>query len=148
MYGRTDLHLCDEDTSLSERGVFGQNSQTAQFAAVLWTAVCRIPRFIVVNLSALTAYSCPCFVADCRSPRITALTFQNITVNVFPIGTGEPDSHFETLLSVGLGLEVSLLKGEMRFVQSVSGESWNCELFETTWIQAAGRITESEVKPI
>jgi hypothetical protein len=45
-------------------------------------------------------YSCPSFVAEFLSPRVTSLRSQDITIDEFSIETEDPGHHFGTLLSL------------------------------------------------
>jgi hypothetical protein len=98
--------------------------------------------FIVGN----ERYFCPSFVAEFLSPRITSLRSQDITIDEFPIEIEDPDHHFEALLSVGFGGEFPMSGNELSFIRSVCGELWNYELFEQTFHQKEGEITEEELK--
>jgi hypothetical protein len=77
-------------------------------------------------------YSCPSFVAEFVSPRVSFLRSQDITIGEFSIETADPDHFFRILLSIGFGREVCLSEPDLQFVRRVSGELWNFELFEKT----------------
>jgi hypothetical protein len=98
--------------------------------------------FIVGN----ERYPCPSFVAEFLSPRITSLRSQDITIDEFTIKTEDPDHHFEILLSISSGREVSMSGNELAFIRRVCGELWNFELFEATFVHHEGEITAEELK--
>jgi hypothetical protein len=77
-------------------------------------------------------YSCPSFIAEFLSPRISALRSQDITIDYFSIQTEDPIHCFPSLLSIGFGREVSLSDTELASVRPICGELWNHELFEST----------------
>jgi hypothetical protein len=91
-------------------------------------------------------YTCPSFVAEFLSPRITSLRCQDITVDDFSIEAKDSDHQFGTLLSVGYGREVSMSPRAIGFVRSVCAELGNSELFEKTLRQNDGEITVNELK--
>jgi hypothetical protein len=91
-------------------------------------------------------YSCPFFVAEFLSPRVTSLRSQDITIDEFSIETDDPDHFFQSLLSIGFGREVCLSEKGVRFFRSVCGELWNYELFEKTLKRKEGEIDEDEMK--
>jgi hypothetical protein len=91
-------------------------------------------------------YPCPSFVAEFLSPRITSLRSQDITIDEFSIATEDPSHHFESLISVGFGKEVSLSGNDLSFIRSVCGELWNSELLETTLKREEGEMTVEELK--
>jgi hypothetical protein len=98
--------------------------------------------FIVGN----ERYFCPSFVAEFLSPRISSLRSQDITIDEFFIQTEDSNHQFESLLSLGLGCELSHSGKGLAFVRSVCGELWNHELFEQTFTHNKGEITEEELK--
>jgi hypothetical protein len=77
-------------------------------------------------------YSCPSFVAEFLSPRISSLRSQDITIDEFSITTADPNHQFDLLLSIGFGREVSFSETGLSFVRSVCGELLNYELFAQT----------------
>jgi hypothetical protein len=85
-------------------------------------------------------YSCPSFVAEFLSPRVTSLRSQDITIDEFCIATEDPSHSFRLFLSIGFGGEVSLTETQLGFVRSVCGELWNSELFEKTLKQGEGEL--------
>jgi hypothetical protein len=91
-------------------------------------------------------YSCPSFIAEFLSTRVSSLRSQDPTIDEFCIETEDRDRSFGTLLSIGFGREVSFSQKEIAFVQSVCGELWNTELFEMTLKRDQGEIGEEEVK--
>jgi hypothetical protein len=91
-------------------------------------------------------YSCPSFVAEFLSPRISSLRAQDVTMSEFSIETEDPGHHFETLLSIGFGNEISVSPQEVGFVRIICGELWNYELFEATIKQGNGQIDKEGLK--
>jgi hypothetical protein len=91
-------------------------------------------------------YFCPSFVAEFVSPRVCALRSQDVTIQEFSLETEDPTHYFSTLLSLGLGGEVSLKDGELSFVRSVSRELRNYELFEKARPNGEGRVDLDELK--
>jgi hypothetical protein len=91
-------------------------------------------------------YSCPSFVAEFLSPRITSLRSQDITINEFSIETEDPHHYFGIILSLAFGREVSLSGSEMKFIRSVCEELWNSELFAATLKEGEGEISEDELR--
>jgi hypothetical protein len=91
-------------------------------------------------------YYCPSFVAEFLSPRVSSLRSHDITIDEFSIDTADPDHHFEWVLSIGLGREVSFRESDLSFVRSVCGNLWNSELFEKTLKPEEGHITETGLK--
>jgi hypothetical protein len=67
-------------------------------------------------------YSCPSFVAEFLSPRVSSLRSQDVTMAELSIETADPKRQFGTLLSIGFGREVSWSEGDLSFVRSVCGE--------------------------
>jgi hypothetical protein len=51
-------------------------------------------------------HSCPSFVAEFLSPRVTSLRSQDITIDEFSIETADPGHQFENLLSIAVGRQV------------------------------------------
>jgi hypothetical protein len=91
-------------------------------------------------------YSCPSFVAEFLSPRVSSLRSQDITIDEFSIETADPSNYFSSLLSIGFGHEVSFSLNELSFLRSVCGELGNRELFEKTLMAHEGEVEESEFK--
>jgi hypothetical protein len=91
-------------------------------------------------------YYCPSFVAEFLSPRVSSLRSQDITIDEFSIDTADPDHHFEWVLSIGFGREVSFGESDLSFVRSVCGNLSNSELFEKTLKHEEGHITEAGLK--
>jgi hypothetical protein len=91
-------------------------------------------------------YSCPSFVAEFLSPRITSLRSQDITIDEFRIETADPSHQFANFLSIGYGREVRFSESELSFVRSVCGNLKNSELFETTLTRHDGDISEDELR--
>jgi hypothetical protein len=91
-------------------------------------------------------YSCPSFVAEFLSPRVSSLRSQDITIDEFAIETADPDHLFGTLISMGFGHEICLSEKDLKLVRSVCGELCNYELFENTVKHAKGAIAEGELK--
>jgi hypothetical protein len=91
-------------------------------------------------------YSCPSFVAEFLSPRVTSLRCQDITIDEFSIETADPGHQFANLLSIGFGRKISFSLDDMRFVRSVCGEFHNSELFEKTLTGQSGQMPNEELK--
>jgi hypothetical protein len=90
-------------------------------------------------------YSCPSFIAEFLSPRVSWLRSQDITINEFRIETADPSHQFGTFLSIGFGREVSFSESELYFVRSVCSNLGNSELFEATLKHAEGQIPKDEL---
>jgi hypothetical protein len=91
-------------------------------------------------------YSCPSFIAEFLSPRVTSLRSQDITIDEFRIETADPSHQFANILSLGFGREVCFSESELSFVRSVCGKLRNSELFEKTRKHEAGQIGEDELR--
>jgi hypothetical protein len=91
-------------------------------------------------------YSCPSFVAEFLSPRVSSLRAHDVTIDEFSIETEDPHHSFGTLLSLGFGREVSLSQEDVSFVRSGCGELWNSELFEKTLKPSEGDIPTEELR--
>jgi hypothetical protein len=76
--------------------------------------------------------SCPSFVAEFLSPRVTSLRSQDMAIDEWSIETEDPSHQFEALLSISFGRDVSFGHTETKFVRSVCGDMRNSELFEKT----------------
>jgi hypothetical protein len=94
----------------------------------------------------LERYSCPSFVAEFLSPRVSSLRSQDITIDELPIDTADPTHQFGTFLSIGFGHAISFTRADLGFVRSVCDELWNSELFETILTGGEGPIQEDELK--
>jgi hypothetical protein len=90
-------------------------------------------------------YSCPSFVAEFLSPRVSSLRSQDVTIDAFPIETADPSHYFGSLLSIGFGHEVSFSLKELPFIRSVFGGLGNRRLFEKTLMSREGEIQEDEL---
>jgi hypothetical protein len=78
-------------------------------------------------------YSCPSFVAEFLSPRVSFLRSEDSTVDEFVVKTLDPDHLFTAVLSLGFGGALDMDRGRVRFLRSIFSELGNSELFELTF---------------
>jgi hypothetical protein len=91
-------------------------------------------------------FSCPSFVAEFLSPRVSSLRSQDITVDEFRIETADPSHQFGNFLSIGFGRDVCFPEGQFTFVRSVCRELRNYELLTT--MHEEGRNREDGLKTL
>jgi hypothetical protein len=73
---------------------------------------------------------------------VSSLRSQDITIDEFSIETADPGHQFGTLLSIGLGHEISFSRADLPFVRSVCSELQNRELFVKTLTTEEGEIAD------
>jgi hypothetical protein len=82
----------------------------------------------------------------------SSLRSEDITTNELSIDIEDPNHHFDSILSIGFGREVSFRESDLSFVRSVCGKLGNSELFEMTLNredghgQSEGEIRKAELK--